>query len=373
MPRRLVYGLDEKYFDAIKRDDDLKHHIPNILLEKINNLKTISYKDRLQEFKNQYENVKFTNIKEEYTAIENTLCNILNESFSHSFNKLIQSIKELNLLEPNLHEGLRERFVHPFQNFLLGSIIIDHYYDRFSTWYSTNLCSSINTNIEISWLLASIFHDRFKPIQNVRLDLNEKLLYHADEVSFEIYQPENYISPLISLYYHLNGGNDLHTWKKGKIKKRNDLYKIIYEQYMAQNHGVVGSIQTLRNMFMELKYKAFNPCIVNAALAIALHDHAIHQMFFDYKIMPIKQTDFPIQSLLLYCDAIQEWGRYLDADLNTSLVNIIFKKNSLNLEIAFISNDAAKIKIEEIRQMKKCIIFDDDLQFYFTTRSQEMV
>lgn len=363
---RTIYGITKDDMDRMKKDDDLLHHIPEILLHKIDSLKHICYKEELINFKNEYIDTKYENIEEEYNVVNKHICNIMEKSLENRFEELMDTLKEHSIAEANSEDDMRERFIHPFQNFIMGAIIIDNFYHIFKGNYSEVLCEVNSTSIETSWLLASIFHDRFKPLSYRLMEIAKDFHYDLDDIIPYFRDQENYITYMSSLHSHLNLGHPLDKWKRNGILSA-DLIQILTEYAEEKNHGIMASFQLLRNLKDILGDDYLLPSNIQSALAIALHDHAIHPMLIRKKIFPLNIKHFPIPCLLLYCDAVQEWGRYNEIDNKSCLIDIKLSEETITTEVAFNSDKLAEYKIQEIEKMKKCIEFNDIIKLDFAT------
>jgi len=297
---------------------DFNQHIPTILLIKISSLNNINYKDILLEFKKEYENKKFKDLFEEYDIISKYLNKLFIRYFPDKFNRiLINSLKGAKAYTVSASE-VRERFIHPFQSFLIGSIIIDSFYKEFEEYYSSNLCCRLNSSIEASWLLASILHDRDKPLKELR----DMLEYEYEETMYVIPDQEKNLKQLVSLYNHLKDGGLLHEWKSEDMDDQNPLFIIFNDLLINENHGVTSALQLMYHINEEITDTERNPGYVEAALAICLHDSDPYDNLLNKGYFPLNLKSFPIPCLLLFCDEIQEWSRYTELDIETRFGNI---------------------------------------------------
>jgi hypothetical protein len=356
-----VNKVTKKEQQRIKVESELNHHIPTVLVDMLENLKNIEFKTNLNTFRSKYKDTKFGNIEEEYGFVKDTTCELLNATFSNPFKEGIETAMSLAIAETNFCDAARERFIHPFQDFLLGCIIIDSFFNNFRTWFSNDLCRSRNTSVEAAWLLTTIFHDRSKPLRQ----LKRMIEYEEGAVTTDIPEKELYVNVLCSLQTHLSQGKSLESWKPDGTNGR--LSKILLTYAATDNHGVKSSFSLLRHLQKAFGKNAFNPCYVEAALGIALHDQPLHDQLLQNQIFPMDIVQFPLPCLLLYCDAMEEWGRKKEYDPEVRLVDLKIEDNIVCCEVAFDRHDTARKKIDEIANVMKCIR-SNDITFTFSPR-----
>lgn len=362
MSARRIYGVTRKERKRLEREASLNHHIPEVLVDRLENLRNVCYLDLFGEFKDEYKDAEFTELEEEYEFIRDHICKFMEFSFSNPFVEVVEKGMRAAIAETNFEGAIRERFVHPFQIFLLGIIIIDHFYGKFKVWFSNELCQSIDTCVEASWLLASIFHDRLKPLRRF------KGLIEFEEAAIQIIIPDEqqYIQEISSLHDHLAAGMPLENWSRTPVQ--DNLYTILREYSEADNHGVKSSFALLKHLRSVFQDNAFHPSYVEAALSIAIHDHELHNSLLSRGIFPCSITRFPLPCLLLYCDAIQEWGRRKIYETETRLVDVKIADNNVHCEVTFDRNDNARTKLDEIADVMRCIQSSGQIDFTFSPR-----
>jgi len=356
-----IHRVTKKEKARIDEELKLNHHIPTILVDLLGDLSNIQFKDVLTDFMSKYKGTNFDNIEQEYNFTKDFICRLLESAFSNPFQGVIEKAMKLAIAETNFVDAARERFIHPFQDFLLGSIIIDKFYGQFQTWFSEELCKSKSTCVEASWLLASVFHDRTKPLR----ELKNMIEYEEGEVVVEIPEKDEYIHALSSLYFHLSEEKTLESWVLDETENR--ISQILREYAEADNHGVKSSFSLLRHLQKAFGADAFNPSYVEAALAIALHDSQLHEQLLSAQILPLDISRFPLPCLLLYCDAVQEWGREKRYNPEVRLVNLKVEEDSVHCEIAFDQNEKARDKFEEIANVTRCFQ-STEISFTFSPR-----
>lgn len=260
-------------------------------------------------------------------------------------------IKEFYSYEYMLFElpRYRDHFIHQYQVFLLGSVIIDEIYKiskqknikNFADYYFNSLYvdNSDNKTADTAWLLTSSFHDVAYPIERSDQLFNkffEKFIgpeyKFIENVGLEkIVCSEKYID-LIDQLCDLYTSFKIRNAKKWEYKSLNEK-EIIIDQKFKNNfikrltnkdHGVLGALILLSNS--DRNSRDFSEIIYPSALAISLHNMLIFDLEDKENICSVKENDKkelfckgncqlinfeenPLAYLLIYCDLIQEWGR----------------------------------------------------------------
>lgn len=305
-----------------------KRYIDRKVIDRIFDLKNISYSQEL-----------FTVVNEQLTE-KGDEYEFTNEVFSLLWEKYIGLFYSdfLEVFEPSLQyvfaetrEGgkiYRDHYLHQFQVFLLGVSIIDNLYEIFEKKYK---------NPELSWLIASSFHDIAYPVQ-LYDDWSEeffKKVFNIDKSPGTLELKSNFIDQsFLSCMGHLIVSLcRLHLNKKLEanwLSEKNDLVQFFYKEITtAKNHGILSSISLLKMIqfppnkekirkkvkkeFQEVLQNIFVP----SALAITLHEREIWSGLKEGRkkdrlpvVLPcLKFEDDPLSFLLIFCDNVQEWGR----------------------------------------------------------------
>lgn len=341
---------------SIGQELSLDHHIPNILIDRVVGLKNVLHKDILNEFCENYRHRKFRRIEDEYLLINEVIGKLLDASFTQQLREVVKRSMHLSLVAPYFEESIREQFIHSFQVFLLGTVIVDNFFKNFQRWYSKYLCRSPKTCLESSWLLTTIFHDHAKNIDALKKILEIEMGSYSDIISDE----PVYISKISSAFAHLASKKPLEQWPS---KTTNDSFARILSDYSSRwNHGVKGSTVMLRHINNAIR--RISPRDIAAALGIAVHDKELHDCLLRGNFFPLDIQLFPIACLLIYCDTIEEWGRLrlgIPTEITevpteiTRLVTFRIDKNNVYCEVCFDSDREALNKLTEIRGIRRCI------------------
>jgi len=334
----------------IEREERLGHHIPSIVVNKAARLINVRHRDELKRFAKEYQNKSFKNIEEEYVCVQGSISNLITQFFGFSplTNAIERSLRAC-LAAGRIEKNCREHFIHPFQIFLLGSIIIDKFYSDFQRWYDDELAVSNDSCLESAWLLAAIFHDRGKGINILRTILEPDIGQYGNKLPNE----DVYLGFLSSFYNHRSNGNAVRTWTT-QVQQNSALRDVLVSCSERWAHGVKSSLLMLKDICNNPR--TASPRDIAAAFAIAVHDRELWSSLRSINVFPIQMDMFPLSCLLLYLDAIQEWGRTELSDEEVHLVSMSFLDNSVTCEVAYENSNHAAKKLAECNETSLCWI-----------------
>lgn len=318
---------------GVKPEKFGKIYVDRNLMNKMFELENISFRDDLAELINE----NLTEKSDEYE--------FANEVFTYLWPKYIgpNYTDFLKIFEPSLQyiyaetrgKGdpiYRDHYLHQFQVFLLGLPIIDKFYDRFK----------INSpKPELSWLIASSFHDIAYPVQKFDYWSADffKQVFKLDRNPSKLELKSNFIDEkfLACMNYLICGLSSKHLKRELTpywADSENDYVQFFYRKITEEkNHGVMSSISLLKLVQSEANRKkiekklgdydaALKEVIIPGALAIALHDDKVWGAnLSDSKtkknnrnpekefLRSVKFQDDPLSFLLIFCDSVHEWGR----------------------------------------------------------------
>jgi hypothetical protein len=311
-------------------------------------LQIVQHRDELKRFASLYKKSKFNDLTEEYNLVKDSISNLLNQFFPFSLSQTIEREMRASLAGQILDDRVRENFIHPFQVFVLGSIIIDQFYEQFRRWYGQTLCVTKESCIEASWLLATIFHDGAKTRKIFKKELEHDIGRLADKIP----QEDDYIHLLSSFYNHRSSGHSPRTWNY-QIAGDTALEGILRDYSERWSHGVKGAVLMLKNLCNGPAN--VTPRDIIAGFAIAVHDKEIWEAMRQGGFLPLRMDQFPLACLLLQLDASQEWGRHRIVDTETRLVDILMQDQSVTIEIAFEGVKALEDKDAECSKALGCV------------------
>ena len=340
------------------------------LIAKLENLSRVGYSSLLIEFAKKYKNIE--NQQDENNLILKTLRNLWEGKYGKT--QGAKAFTSFEKFEPILKDTprYRDHMVHPFQVFLMGSLIIDNNYDFFTSTHKRFFEGSATDSLEFAWLMCSTFHDICYPIQKYE-EINKNLfrdflgsesppiVFQAEKLLFEN-DNLNYLDQLIALYDHyLKRGS---TWKFGSpCCIDQTLRSGLIEEISKRNHGLLSSIalikKTLSESFVQKNLEEyakgrFSTDIYPAALAIALHDEDVLNRIKSKISIDI----MPLCFLLVYCDLVQECGP-TDSEEIVELHGFVLNGNNIESTLTFANEGDYDNKIKEMKRIYKK--FDKEL------------
>lgn len=305
-----------------------KSYIDRKVMDKIFNLKNISYRKELVTFVNEQLTEKgdeYEFASEVFSALWEKHIGLLYSDFLKVFEPGLQYIFADTREKGRIY---RDHYLHQFQVFLLGISIIDNLYDFFKKKYKEP---------ELSWLIASSFHDISYPVQ-LYDDWSEKFFKEVFKIpkspgTLEL--KSNFVdqSFLACMGYLIDSLCSVHLCKSLKsnwLGEENDLVQFFYKEITTiKNHGILSSISLLKMIqspsnkkTISKKFKRkFQDVLVDiflpSVLAITLHESKIWSGLKKERLIDkspkvlssLKFEDDPLSFLLIFCDSIQEWGR----------------------------------------------------------------
>lgn len=278
--------------------------IPLELTNELRNLSHIIYASDLRQFAHDYENLKFNNWEAEHQFVHDFLTN----RFGHLFaeNMLLEGLNAVSLLEEisEVQLGKRPYFLHTFQTFLLGAIIIDRNYQLFQDMYTSKFEGDTGVSFDIPWFFTALFHDVAAPIERI------------DQVSpvggLREPQPRGisslYAPHLLSCLFDFVRKNEIEPeWQPQPGSSPGSLYPLLARNRVNE-HGVMGAL-FLINSSQYMNNRTATTIMYPAALAISIHNSTLWPALVDTGCFPVSIRKFPLVFLLLLCDSVEEWGR----------------------------------------------------------------
>ncbi len=229
----------------------------------------------------------------------------------------------------------RDHYIHQFQVFLLGLFIIDKLYDVFKD-------KDRYKYPELSWLIASSFHDVAYPVQLYNTwsgDFFQSILKIPKEKNPGILELKSAFierSFLTSIAHIITMLLKVHI-KEDPIDNWLDKEQAIVNFFCNsitrrenQDHGVLSSISLskilseknerdkIKQKFKKDFKEVFQDLFVPSMLSIALHDSNILNGICKgagkcksslNRLGSLNFNDDPLTFLLIFCDNVQEWGR----------------------------------------------------------------
>jgi len=389
----------KEFKDYITIDINKQNHkiLSTESLKHLSHLERISYRENIQKFVND--------VEESDKDIHILIKDLLQSLWVKKYDKLeafqrfetFEDYEKILFKEPHY----RDHFIHQFQVFLCGLPIIEQHFDDIHSSYSKLFNPDSPINIEFSWLLAASYHDVgylvqllyswmnrfFVDVLDVKdIKINVDLAKLLQEKDFQ----EN-LDKLTSLYNYIYNNTTNEKWKYSgshyvdPVLRKEFVKKLLNER----NHGLISSIILLDRIQKQKRDKeyidrTFSSIVMPAALSIALHDKAILKIQNLEKNVIFEKD--PLSFILIYCDAIQEWGRPssqndLTFEQMPQLTNYSISKNEVSATLTynkiaeFLTPDGATMntfdnKVREIDEIME-ILKSNDVVFKITVESND--
>jgi hypothetical protein len=278
--------------------------IPSVLIKHLSDLRHIAYAADLRQFAHDYESVTFDNNEDEHRFVHEFITSRFGDRLKTS--ALFEGLNTMGLLEEvsEVVQGNRPHFLHSFQTFLLGSVIIDNNYDLFTELYSAMFDTEGTVYMDYPWFFASIFHDVAFPFENIE---NMKPVSELRETRprglSSIYSPH-----LLGCLFELQRSSTISSeWEPGPNSAAGALCEVL-SRYRLNDHGVMGALNLISSS-QQMDRRTLATDIYPAALAISLHNSPLWFELLGRGLFPVSAKRFPLVFLLLLCDNIEEWGR----------------------------------------------------------------
>ena len=346
-----------------------KRSIPQLFLEKLN-FQNVAYAEELNRFVEEYGSVQ--SASQEIDMVLKYIKMLWAGKYEKG--RTAKAFENFSTFEPVLKKigGYRDHFTHPFQVFLLGSLIISRYRDLFETTIKKKMPKIEDDTLDFSWLLASTFHDFCYPIQmfNEFTDtfFSEFLQTKGIDISIDLRsllldgESLNYVDQLVSLFDFCNSSIRENQWVFNQscvIDKR--LRRLFLEKLaQSRDHGMLSSMTLLRKILQEDFVKKegekylkgrYSTDVYPAALAIALHSLIAHRD--EFGIPKIRFENFPLIVLLIYTDLAQEWGRPSEHRIEFDFVDFQMNEKEILTEISLKKREDFEKKREDFKRAFK--------------------
>lgn len=311
-----------------KKTNELERYISTPLREHILNLNCVSCKNEIIQF--LYDSKNSERIEDSIL----TLISKIGDKYRPIFeDRLVNVVKKFELFNKKILPEMpqyRDHFVHQMIVFLIGIVILDKLdcHELFNHAYAKNANQKISKEkIEAYWFITAFFHDIAYPLQTADKWFWKSLGY----LIIESAKNNNKNLPIDSILFNADYIDCIDNLAKyhRDVLCRNDkdfrrtLIEVLYprsEETVAMDHGIMSALMLISDTNFELN--DILPC----ASAIALHNNLCDHSNTDTIVF----EKHPLAFLLIFCDALHEWGRE-DKNFNGDFLKDIPKL--INLEI----------------------------------------
>lgn len=283
-----------------------------VLVDRLEGITKLEYKDVLIQLAREYRNAT----KSDYDLALDAVKSLWKPRLGVDYPDFQKEFEAILLLNPSY----REHFLHAFQVFLLGALIIDRIRDTDAV---EGFARQTGSSLEDAWLAASTYHDFNYPIQDFEkwmksffeknLNLNIRSSQAIGLNLEKMVIRDEFLSKMRSLCSAIGYQLD------------DSMMRFVFERAVVnRNHAVLGALSFLKTFqhSTRLSTAAMN----QAALGILLHHEDNWQLLSGKKTKKLEEDwerelcgkrvlevltleSLPLAFLLVFCDVVQEWGR----------------------------------------------------------------
>lgn len=328
----VLYGAPRFSRRAITdREEDMSLFFDMLLINKLESVQHIAYSAQLKRFIDEY----MFEHEDDHQIAFNLIKTLWKERFDVEYPDIHKDFEVLLLLD----DDYRDHFLHQFQVFILGVLIIDTLYNE--TWVK-NFEKTNSSKIEDAWLACSTYHDYNFPVQKWD-DWMKRFLgqsFHINDSSRKHHLDHKYIGKTIARLNleEIVIRDEFVTKMRGLSAGIGCNYNDNFQRFVLQriavdkNHAVLGAFTFLEKF---QNCDKLSDLATNAAAgSILLHDEPNWQCFrgdtqalltcsYGKEELSDEEKDLcespllnhltldlmPLSFLLTFCDVAQEWGR----------------------------------------------------------------
>jgi len=290
--------------------------IPQVLVQKLSSLRNLEYSSQLQQFAADYFRAATpVRLSVQYKLASQCIENIIKSKYRLDLCcEPLRISKDLQRMARRKGES-RDHFLHAFQTFLMGALILDNYAGSSNSPFV--LCNRY-PRMDLPWLLASIFHD-------FGFDLAHLESCLGITIGEFRYIPRGnlaYSNLLNSFYNYQKNDGDVDNWNPDTYSPNNsDLGRILFNaaiersakvtlERLRVNHGVLSAHEIISiEERLRSQMPGLLPTFASSALSASMHDKKLWAEMFSKSIFPVEASRFPLLYLLVLCDTLAEAGR----------------------------------------------------------------
>jgi len=275
------YILDAvEAISGIKPEQIGKRYIDNKLMGLVFNLKEVPYSDEFGKLVNEHLDKK----EDDYLFSRKCFESLWKSNFNGM--EYPKTLEHFETFLQHFFLAYREHFVHQFQVFLLGAIILDYLFQNFTKVFKDGENIDIDIekdNLAKGWLLTSSIHDFTYPLQKYdewssgflkeQLSINEPLSFLELK---GIYVEKTFLTRVERLISKLEKDFiDTDSWEKAKFY--NEIRRFFYYEIAEKkNHGLMSGSYLMKK-FEEKDREVFSNVVLPASVAAAIHDDEVWQ------------------------------------------------------------------------------------------------
>jgi hypothetical protein len=324
--------------------------IPRVLVQNLRNIKNLEYSSHLEQFATEYFHTPTpVRLGVQYKLASKCIENIIKSTYNLDLCcEPLQVSKGLQKMARRKGKS-RDHFLHAFQTFLMGALVLDNYVGSSSPFV---LCKRY-PRIDLPWLLASIFHDFGFDLANLESCLDIAI----GELKYESRGNLAYSTLLNSMYDFQKNDGDLDEWHPDSYVVRSSglgliLFNAAIEksakathERLRANHGVLSAHEIINLGERLSKEKSgLTQTFISSALSASMHDKTLWAELFSNSILPVDASRFPLLYLLILCDTLAEAGRPKTTQIGQEeavLVNFDVRDNVIYCVVRFSEPEGA--------------------------------
>jgi hypothetical protein len=291
--------------------------LPEVLVSKVERIRSVAYSENLRRFSGKYSHTpKTVTLNVQYDLALRCVEGILRQYNLQDWCRHLDISMGLDKMA-RLKGELRDHFLHQFQTFLMGSIILNEANSHKTNMPSFRL-SNTHQELDLPWLITSIFHDYGYGIAHIESCVDPGICGYRIETR----NNSRYSAMLNSFFDCARNGKDIDTWNPDSYAFENaDLEGALFNAALDRttghrrerkrpNHGVLSAhkILSMGEPIIEQE-PDLRPILLSSALSVAIHDKDLWAELFSKSVLPFDATRFPLSYLLTLCDTLAEAGR----------------------------------------------------------------
>lgn len=322
-------------------------HIPTILLDLARQTHNIKLRNELITFADEYQKQNFAKnndpLRAEYEFIFGFLSVMLARVVTTKQVKrldILQRVEKARIQFGSEFGNYRDHFIHSFQVFLTGLVVLDSQFQKFKEWVHKDVFK----HLEETWILIALYHDVMRYLEETEW-LGEQ---EGVEIGAWFLKWQDIIQIIVDNYEKVGQDRGIPNVAQKSI----ELKEILKTHYTGNNHGVLAALDLI-NSVSPLAVTDIPLHVAHAAFCMAVHDKGVWGDLEAHGIMPLQVEQNPLAYLLVCCDSVQEWGR--PANLGTENVGLLGLSVGDTIECAVFFEDPslAALKLNEFVAIKR--------------------
>ncbi|MDO9027729.1 MAG: hypothetical protein Q7U68_02560, partial [Candidatus Roizmanbacteria bacterium] len=275
--------FEQYVMDAVDAIAEIKpgqigeRYIDRKLIDLVFKLEKVSYSGELRKLVNEHLDEK----EDDYLFSRKCFNSLWKSNFDETYPKMLE---QFELFLQQFFPRYRDHFIHQLQDFLLGTIILDHLLQKPERWLGNLKIDIKKENLAKGWLLASSIHDFTYPLQKYdewssgffkeQLKIDEPLSFLELK---GIYVEKSFLTRVEHLLSIIGESFVNRLEREDKTILYNEIRRFFYYEISEKkNHGLMSASYLLKKF--EEKGEDLSNIILPASVASAIHDDEIWQI-----------------------------------------------------------------------------------------------